>query len=171
MPQAIDTYQKLDFLSDSDGVLSLAWTSDEREFLSADLNAIIAGELESELRHGLEYINSYFVKDPYGEKMLKPAVSAFFSLEDQQYTLTCGAGIISLISCLAKLAVQKPACIVGDVYPDLPFWLEQSGAACHSVPAEGEEPLLRLLEQQPLSFIFLERPGLTGHPFQGLPQF
>jgi histidinol-phosphate/aromatic aminotransferase/cobyric acid decarboxylase-like protein len=163
MSLAVSSYEKLPTLGDELGLLNLAWTLDERDCLATELSTQVASELEAELRDGLPYINRYFVQDPYGETLLGPTVAAFFSQQGWPCGVVCGAGVISLLHALARLACGGPAYVAGDVYPDFPFWVEGSGATCatgHAGP-DGEDHAANA-QAAGASLIFLERPSLIG---------
>src|ERR1700687_3495333 len=132
MPLAIETYRSLGRLADDAERLNLAWTLDERQFLSVDLLSLVSRELRLELMNDLEYVNHYFVDDPYGEDYIDPAVETFFSLSGS-FCVTCGAGVISLLHCLAALANGRAACLASDIYPDFPFWLTRTHRHCIAV--------------------------------------
>lgn len=156
MPLAVSSYRELD-LAEGDGRLNLAWTIDERDFLAADLDAVIADELEAEAREGLPFVDSYLVQDPYGEELLGLAVAALLGVEGLR--VTCGAGVISLLHSLARLARGKVVHVVGETYPDFPFWVERAGGRCvaESPPAGAD-------------LVFLERPSLVGDRFADLSE-
>src|SRR5690348_13085858 len=104
MPLAIGSYAKLRGLHDGAGLLNLAWTQDEREHLSADVMAVVAGELAAELAEDLPCIGDYLVQDPYGEKLLGPVVAAYFGRPGWDASVTCGAGVGPLLRDLSLLA-------------------------------------------------------------------
>jgi len=128
-----------------DHALNLAWTRDEREHLDVDLNAILADELRAEGEHRT-YLDRYLVRDPYGEQTLGPAIAGAFGVPDRPNQITCGAGVVSLLHGLARLAPRDSIRILGDVYPDFPYWVAQ-----HAAPSRGA-PLW-----------FLERPSLLAN--------
>jgi histidinol-phosphate/aromatic aminotransferase/cobyric acid decarboxylase-like protein len=169
MPLAISSYIDVTSLGDDEGLLNLSWTLDEREFLSVDLKSVISLELEAEIRSDLEYINRYSVKDPYGEDTLRHAVSAFFSKTAWACCLTCGAGVISLLHSFAKMTDGRPAYIIGDTYPDFPFWVERSGSSCisHTADLRVEDHAMTAISAG-ASVIFLERPSLVGNKLSDL---
>lgn len=164
MPLAINSYRTIAKLSDDSESLILAWTLDEREFLDADLDAMIAATLEAEIRSGLDHINRYMVKDPYGEDYLGPAVAGFFEKTEEARCVMCGAGVVSLLQSLASLAQGSTAHIIGNTYPDFPYWIAQSSGRC--IPeAECEGPMF-----DGASLVFLERPSLIGDRFCDLAE-
>lgn len=152
---AVTSYETVDPTTEDRDVLNLAWTRDERECLSVDLASVVASELGAEIDNDLEYVHSYFVRDPYGEALLRPAVAAFFGPDAWQGAVTCGAGVVSLLHALARLTNGKVAHIIGDTYPDFPYWVEQSGGTCAARPSGA-------------TVLFLERPGLMNDAFADL---
>jgi histidinol-phosphate/aromatic aminotransferase/cobyric acid decarboxylase-like protein len=172
MPLAINSYKNLNTLTDGQQLLNLAWTLDEREYLSVDLESIISFELEEEIHTNLPYINSYFVKDPYGEDILESVVADFFSVTRGSYCVTCGAGVISLLHALAKLTASKITYMIGDTYPDFPFWVEQSKGKCifWNNSNLSIEDNLKHLNVLGTSIFFLERPSLIGNKFSDLSE-
>lgn len=155
MPLAVSSYRELD-LADGEGRLNLAWTVDERDFLGADLDAVISEEVEAEAREGLPFVDSYFVQDPYGAELLGPVVASLLGVEG--CSVTCGAGVISLLHSLSRLARGGVVCVLGQTYPDFPFWVERAGGRCVAGPATGG------------SLVFLERPSLAGDRFADLSE-
>ncbi|MBL8625754.1 MAG: aminotransferase class I/II-fold pyridoxal phosphate-dependent enzyme [Myxococcales bacterium] len=153
---AFRSYQAIDPAAPEGAGLNLAWTRDERAHLAVDLAAVLAAELRAEADDGLPYLDRYLVRDPYGEATLGPAVAAAFGLPAWQDRVTCGAGVVSLLHGLARLAAGAPVRVLGDTYPDFPYWVAQTGGAC------GVEPTAPLW--------FLERPSLIGDAFAALPE-
>lgn len=163
MALAVSSYDKLPALADAEGLLNLAWTLDERDYLSVNLAEVLRRELEDEARAGQPFLNSYFVQDPYGEEMLRAALTSFFSPAAWRCSITCGAGVNSLLHALARLTDGRPAYVIGDAYPDFPHWVEQSGAQClsrHGV-REGESHVENV-RAAGASVVLVERPALTG---------
>lgn len=163
MVLANSSYRELRSLTDGPDLLNLAWTLDERRFISVDLSSLMGAELLGEREAGLPYVHSYFVQDPYGDKELGPTVAKLFGRTGWDCDITCGAGVISLLYALARLAGGRPAYITGDVYPDLPHWIEESGGACVSRYAEGltgDRPVdhVRALGCR---LVLVERPSLA----------
>lgn len=147
---ALRTYRDFDPAAPEGDTLNLAWTRDERACLAVDLTAALAGELRDEIDREPHFLDRYLVRDPYGEATIGPAIAAAFALPAWQDRLTCGAGVVSLLHGLARLASSDAVRIVGDVYPDFPYWVAQnrglSGGAVW----------------------FLERPSLVGDAFADL---
>jgi histidinol-phosphate/aromatic aminotransferase/cobyric acid decarboxylase-like protein len=169
MPLAIDSYEQLPTLGDERGLLNLAWTLDERTCLGAELRTHMARELEAELEEELPYLERYLVQDPYGETLLGRIVEEHFSQESWPCSLTCGAGVISLLHALARLVNDGPAYVAGDVYPDFPVWIQRSGATCVASDASacGRDHAASA-RAAGASLIFLERPCLIGDRFASL---
>lgn len=154
MSLAIKTYEGIRTLRDDPGLLNLAWTLDERAQLSLDLDELLSTSLRAEIEGDLAHINRYLVKDPYGEEALRPAVAAHFALSETSFEVSCGAGVASLLAALANLPQARTVRVLGDVYPDFPFWIQRSGGSCPAPSAEARAG-------RP-SIVFLERPSLTG---------
>jgi hypothetical protein len=151
---AFRSYQTLDPAAPEGDTLNLAWTRDERDGLSVDLAAVLASELRAELDDEPRYLDRYLVRDPYGEETLGPAVAAAFALPAWQGRVTCGAGVVSLLHGLAWLPGSGGIHIIGDIYPDFPYWVTQSGGT--SAPPHSA------------ALWFLERPSLIGDAFAEL---
>ncbi|HEY4178794.1 MAG TPA: aminotransferase class I/II-fold pyridoxal phosphate-dependent enzyme [Kofleriaceae bacterium] len=128
--------------ADGDG-LNLAWTRDERECLAVDLDAVLADELRAEIA-GPRALDQYLVRDPHGEETLGPSIASAFALETWRDRITCGAGVLSLLHGLTRLAARDTVRFIGDLYPDVPYWVAQHASA--TGPA----------------IWFVERPGLVG---------
>src|SRR5215204_4824056 len=97
MPLAVSSYENLSVIADQEEILNLRWTLDERDYLLLDLGAIIVAELAAEEKDRLPFVNTYFVQDPYSEKLLKPSVTKLFSRMDKNAGISCGAGVNSLL--------------------------------------------------------------------------
>lgn len=130
MPLAFHSYAGLQTLDDDADVLNLAWTSDERRHLSVDVRHVVTQVLQEEIHEHLPYVQSYFVQDPYGERVLGDVVARYFALEATPLAVTCGAGVGPLLAGLVHLAAGAPIYVAGDVYPDLPHWAQRAGARC-----------------------------------------
>ena len=128
---AFRSYEAIDPAAPEGDTLNLAWTRDEGECLSVDLAAILADELRTD-----RYVDRYLVRDPYGEAALGLG-----------FPVTCGAGVVSLLHAFARLS--REVRIIGDVYPDFPYWVAQAGGT-----VTPTAPLW-----------FLERPSLAGDAF------
>lgn len=163
MTLAIASYEKVPVLSDEEELLNLAWTLDERAYLAADMGEVITRELSDEMQSGLEFVNSYFVQDPYGEELLGSTIANFFSPAEWQCSITCGAGVNSLLHALAQLTSGQPVYVIGDVYPDFPHWIERSGGTCVSRYAVGNElDHSGNVRRARASVVLIERPALLG---------
>jgi histidinol-phosphate/aromatic aminotransferase/cobyric acid decarboxylase-like protein len=149
---AFRSYQTIDPAAPEGDTLNLAWTRDERACLAVDLASVLADELRDEIDRELPYLDRYLVRDPYGEETLGPAASAAFELPAWRGQVTCGAGVVSLLHGLARLSTAVR--IVGDTYPDFPYWVTHSGGTCTA--------------SRSATLWFLERPSLTGDAFADL---
>ncbi|MEU3608339.1 aminotransferase class I/II-fold pyridoxal phosphate-dependent enzyme [Streptomyces sp. NPDC035033] len=169
MALANASYRELRSLTDGPDLLNLAWTLDERRFLSIDLSSLVGAELLAEQEAGLPYVHSYFVQDPYGAQELGPAVAELFGRPGRESDVTCGAGVISLLHALSSLAEGRPVYVTGDVYPDLPHWVEESGGSCVSRFADGAgggRPADRV-RALGCRLVLVERPSLVASSGQG----
>ncbi|MDQ3935653.1 MAG: aminotransferase class I/II-fold pyridoxal phosphate-dependent enzyme [Actinomycetota bacterium] len=163
MPLAVDTYANAGSLADAEGLLNLSWTLDERPCLAADVDALMRRELEAELAAGLEYLNTYFVKDPYGDDLLRPAVGAFFPGGVGAARVTCGAGVNSVLHALAGLTSGAAVHVVGETYPDFPYWVDRHGGRCvEHAGGLGLEEHAGAARDAGAAIVFLERPSLIG---------
>jgi histidinol-phosphate/aromatic aminotransferase/cobyric acid decarboxylase-like protein len=163
MPLAIDSYRHVDTLVDDPNLLNLSWTLDEREFLTIDLRAAVAGCLAQELRSELAWINQYFVKDPYGAGVVGPAVESFFSVGGLAANVTCGAGVNALLHALAAWSVGGTVLLPSGVYPDFPHWVQQGRGRASSLTKDaGQADWQAALQRQPALLVFLERPSFLG---------
>lgn len=163
MTLAISSYEKVQSLADEEGLLNLAWTLDERAYLAVDLAKIISLELAEEMRGDLPFVNSYFVQDPYGEDFLGAAVAYFFTKAGWDCSVTCGAGVNSLLQSLAHLTNERPAYVIGDVYPDFAHWVEQLGGTCLSQYSQRNGPdHINNVRASRASVVLTERPALIG---------
>jgi histidinol-phosphate/aromatic aminotransferase/cobyric acid decarboxylase-like protein len=171
MGLAIDSYRGLPVLGDADGLLNLAWTLDERDCLAVDMPALVTAELEAEAHEGLPWANRYLVDDPYGEAALSPAIATQLGIDVSSLTLTCGAGVLSLLHALAPLADGRTAYVAGDVYPDLPHWIARRNGECAGGPPErdGREHAAAA-QAASAALVLLERPSLTGDRFADLQE-
>ncbi|MCR9255266.1 MAG: aminotransferase class I/II-fold pyridoxal phosphate-dependent enzyme [Alphaproteobacteria bacterium] len=166
MPLAIQSYLTHPALADSDETLVLSWTSDERGCLDRNVAAVLAGALAEEASGGLPQLGQYWVKDPYGEGFLGPAVRRFFDLPEEGSTIFCGAGVNSLLHALAALGRERRALIAGSSYPDLPYWVAGQGGTCFPIgtapqawaASDGESAVWR-----DAGLVFLERPSLIAN--------
>jgi histidinol-phosphate aminotransferase len=163
---AIDSYESLRALGDEDGMLNLAWTLDERACLAVDLAALVAGELDGEVREELPWVNRYLVDDPFGEAALAHPAAAHLGFDAGRLVLTCGAGVVSLLQALAPLAGDAPTYVAGDVYPDLPHWVAQRRGICVAGPSERDaEEHAAAARSVGAALVVLERPSFVGDRF------
>ncbi|AXI81001.1 aminotransferase class I/II-fold pyridoxal phosphate-dependent enzyme [Peterkaempfera bronchialis] len=164
MALANASYRRLRSLVDGPDLLNLAWTLDERRFLSIDLSSLMGAELLAEQKAGLPYLHSYFVQDPYGDRELGPTVGELFGRAGWDCEITCGAGVISLLHALAQLAEGRPVYVTGDVYPDLPHWIEQQGGVCASAFFDGltRGGLVDHIRVLGCRLVLVERPSLVA---------
>ena len=171
MPLAIESYRKLAILDDTDTLLNLAWTVDEKSFLSLDVDSLAVAELQRELDGGLPYLNTYFVHDPYDEVTLGPAVTSAFP-EVTPGTNCCvvtGAGVGSLLCLLARLATGRRAIVAESVYPDFPFWVAQFGGECVAlVPGSSPSDHADTIALHDPALVFVERPQLVNDSYSDL---
>jgi histidinol-phosphate/aromatic aminotransferase/cobyric acid decarboxylase-like protein len=163
---AIDSYDGLRALGDEDGLLNLAWTLDERDCLAVDLAALVAGELDGEVREDLPWVRRYLVDDPFGEAALARPAAAYLGVDVGRLVLTCGAGVVSLLQALAPLAGNAPTYVAGDLYPDLPHWVARRGGRCVAGPSESEAKEHALAARSVgAALVVLERPSFVGDRF------
>jgi histidinol-phosphate/aromatic aminotransferase/cobyric acid decarboxylase-like protein len=151
---AFRSYESIDPAAEEGDTLNLAWTRDERACLAVDLASLLAGELRAESDDALPYLDRYLVRDPFGEETLGPAVAAAFGLPAWHGHVTCGAGVVSLLHGLARLASGGTVRIIGDTYPDFPYWATRNGGTCAASPGAA--------------LWFLERPSLIADRFAEL---
>ena len=163
MTLAISSYRDLPAFEREGRLLNLAWTTDEREFLSANLAEVLRHELADELQSDLPYVETYFVRDPYGEHILRDAVSRLFALDGLEFSISCGAGVNSLLHALAPLADGKPVYVIGDVYPDFPHWVARSGGTCTTqMSGESLDQYREGAHKAGSALVLIERPALLA---------
>jgi histidinol-phosphate/aromatic aminotransferase/cobyric acid decarboxylase-like protein len=175
VPLAFESYERITDLHDGPAVLNLAWTSDERHILAVDLPAVVAGFLRAEVAGGLPAVQSYLVKDPYGEDVLGPAVTRFFSGDSPaganrpggEVRVTCAAGVTSLLHGLAQAPGGTVAGVVSGGYVDFPGWVRRRGGRVVPLPADldvtaGPPAWVDRLRAAGAGLVFCERPSLTG---------
>ncbi|MFD9332953.1 aminotransferase class I/II-fold pyridoxal phosphate-dependent enzyme [Streptomyces sp. NPDC060028] len=153
---AVLSYRNVPSLTDGPDLINLRWTLDERSVLSRDVLATIRHELRAE-QADLAALQRYAVDDPYGEHALSAAVFGYFGLAPDSASVTCGAGVASLLHGLAGLAQTAEVAVIGPVYPDFPHWVRQRGGWCVSDASAGAPALF-----------YLERPALIGDVFRDL---
>ncbi|MEU1881476.1 hypothetical protein ABZ470_29610 [Streptosporangium sp. NPDC020072] len=176
MSLAIDSYERLETLTDDPDILNLAWTVDEREHPGADPLELCARELSAEGSGALPYLTGYLVKDPYGEGVLGPAVARHLGDRWEPVPVTCGAGVGPLLQSLVRLAGSAPVYVAGDVYPDLPHWVEAADGRCVGAGEKpGEKPddeavgaHVAHVRRHGARLVAMERPALTTDGFTDL---
>jgi histidinol-phosphate aminotransferase len=162
---AIESYRGKT-LADDDNFLNLSWTSDEREYLRPDVRELLVRGLRSEIADELTSVQRYAVDDPYGEELLTQGIRAYFGIPLDRTAVAAGAGVISLLHALATWAAAGTAYVIGEVYPDLPHWVERGQG--RSVGGDARLPVdehARRVDDAGATLIFLERPSLTGDDF------
>lgn len=162
MPLANSSYRGLRTLADTGDLLNLAWTLDEQEYLGADLAALVAGELAAEAAGGLPSVNDYAVQDPYGQAALGPAVEALLGPAVGRCGVSCGAGVGSLLHGLAALTRGRDLYVAGDVYPDLPHWVDRAGGRCRPAAPAGAGPAEHARVARGAALLLLDRPEVAG---------
>ncbi|QXN60261.1 aminotransferase class I/II-fold pyridoxal phosphate-dependent enzyme [Serratia fonticola] len=166
--RAIDSYQSMVALDDTPTILNLSWTQDERPFIQPDISAVIQQTLHLETETGLPEIYRYAVTDPWGDMTLRQAVKHFFSLAHDDFSLSCGAGVISLLAALAYLSQGRRVAIIGDVYPDYPWYLRQAGREPYHMAPGSEQDIGTAMCAVGADMLFLERPGLLNDDYGDL---
>lgn len=159
LTRAIDSYRDLK-LDDTSAQLNLAWTQDEREWITPSLHGVITRSLEAEIQGQLPATWHYAVDDPWGEQRLAPAIAHYFGLPAQAFSLTCGAGVIQLLSVLPTLSAGRHVAIAGEVYPDFPWWLRQSGRHAERLTVETVAERVQQARRLACDLYFMERPVL-----------
>lgn len=172
MAMAVELYSHIKQLADSEDLLNLAWTLDEKACLATDLDRLLKDLLATEIDHELDSINRYLVKDPYGEDIMAADLARLFGLTPGDFSTTCGAGVIALLAALAATLHPERVTIVGDVYPDFPYWLGVHRVDYRFVPAvTGIDEQVALIRATGSSWVFLERPSLLDDHFNHLEPF
>ena len=167
MPLAISSYAGVPVIGKEVEFLNLAWTTDERDFLSVDLSEVLQRELEDEIRSSFPFFNTYLVRDPWGEDILLDAIARFFGLKGQDFSITCAAGITSLLQAFAHLPNAKQTYVIGDAYPDFPYWaLNSASVRFTAVPEPGfaetiERHIANVLESGS-TLVLIDRPALMA---------
>lgn len=166
--QAINSYDQRFCVDDGPGYLNLAWTFDERACLDVEIDTLLEAALTSEAT-SLREVYSYHVLDPYGDGMLRPAVATYFGVDEQCIRVTAGAGVISLLSTLARATPAGAVAIVGSTYPDFPFWVESGSTEAPNAIPDGpaDEQAERILDASS-RLVFLERPNLLNDHYNRL---
>lgn len=169
MPRpAFESYRDLGSLADRPGVLNLSWTLDERSLLTTDIQALLCAELRREIDAELDYLDRYLVQDPYGDETLGASVARYFSRQDPAWRITCGAGVIGLLAAISRAAANTAVLILGETYPDFPYWLSCSCACPMALDTTDPEHVVARARASDARFAFLERPGLIADPLADL---
>jgi len=146
-------------LADGAELVNLAWTSDERPLLGPEIDRVLADALAAHLTHSESTV------DGYGGAILGPALRPTFGLPDS-VRITAGPGVGPTLSFLARLVAGRRAYVIGNTYPDFPYWVSQS--AGETVAAPADRPVAEhaaAARRCAAAVIFLERPSLTGDWF------
>lgn len=154
---ANDSYASLATLDDHAACLNLAWTLDEPAFC-APLDHVVAAVLAN----GADHIAHYAVQDPWGEHMLGPAMHRHLGLAQAACTLTCSAGVGTLLHALAHVAIGSAAWVCGDVYPDFPHWAGRVGATCLGAATASAAAHARAVMAAGAAVVLVERPAMRG---------
>ncbi|WP_253381856.1 aminotransferase class I/II-fold pyridoxal phosphate-dependent enzyme [unidentified bacterial endosymbiont] len=157
--RAIDSYRHLK-LDDTPERLNLAWTQDERDFITPSLNGLITRSLQEEIEGLLPATWHYAVDDPWGEQRLAPAIAHYFGIQKKDFALACGAGVIQLLSTLPALSAGRHVAIASEVYPDFPWWLTHSGRRAERISSATVAESVRQASSLDSNLYFLERPAL-----------
>ncbi|MDE8755255.1 aminotransferase class I/II-fold pyridoxal phosphate-dependent enzyme [Pectobacterium polaris] len=165
--RAIDSYSNIAKLEDTLDQLNLAWTQDERNFIDPPLTSLITECLTRELC-SLKDIYHYAVDDPWGENLLSPHIKRYFSLPDNNFSLSCGAGVTSLLASLANLREASSVAVYGDIYPDFIWWLTQAKSNISWLPSGPLDEMCHAASCNNASIVFLERPALLAGQFDDL---
>jgi len=167
LARAIDSYRNLS-LEDSADLLNLAWTQDERAFITPDLPSLISQCLKNEVAAALPDIWHYAVDDPWGELRLACAVSHYFSIKEDSFSLACGAGVIQLLSVLTALSVQRNIAVPDEIYPDFPWWLQKAGCRVWRIDKGSANNMVLDAMAKKVDLFFIERPGIRHDSFMQL---
>lgn len=161
LKRAIDSYHHLK-LDDTPELLNLAWTQDERNFITPSLNELITCSLQEEINGQLPATWHYAVDDPWGEQRLTPAVAHYFGVQEKAFSLACGAGVIQLLSILPALSARRHVAVDGEVYPDFPWWLKHSGRRAERIASEPLAERIKQVISLESDLYFIERPALQS---------
>ncbi|WP_042872561.1 aminotransferase class I/II-fold pyridoxal phosphate-dependent enzyme [Dickeya poaceiphila] len=165
--RAIDSYRHLS-LDDTPTLLNLAWTKDERDFITPPLPSLIEQSLYHEIDRKLPDIWHYAVDDPWGERRLTPAVCSYFGVKEDGLSLSCGAGVIQLLSVLPALSVKGSVAVADEIYPDFPWWLKKSGRSVWRIRAKTVTGCVKQAISLGADVFFIERPGVREDTFMSL---
>ncbi|MEZ2604500.1 aminotransferase class I/II-fold pyridoxal phosphate-dependent enzyme [Kluyvera intermedia] len=159
--RAIDSYRHLK-LDDTPELLNLTWTQDERDFVTPSLNELITRSLQEEIAGLLPATWHYAVDDPWGERRLAPAVAHYFGIQEKDFSLACGAGVIQLLSILPALSTSRQVAVAGEVYPDFPWWLKHSGRRAEPIALATVMERVKQAISLESDLYFIERPALKN---------
>ncbi|MDR6392493.1 aminotransferase class I/II-fold pyridoxal phosphate-dependent enzyme [Paraburkholderia phenoliruptrix] len=148
-------------MHDTDTLLHLGWTSDERDYLAIDIRGLLRELLAGEAQM-LSNLLCYPVADPFYEDSLGEAVAAFFAKPSLASRVSCAAGVNSILHCLASLPESRVAGVAAPVYPDFPHWLELAGRQPISLTGADFDTYAGFLDDTAHSVLFLERPSFSG---------
>ncbi|MDQ0435563.1 MULTISPECIES: aminotransferase class I/II-fold pyridoxal phosphate-dependent enzyme [Pantoea] len=167
LTRAIETYQNIAKLEDTSDHLNLAWTQDERDLIEPSIALLLSSCLTQELSN-LRDIYHYPVNDPWGEQRLRSILRHYFSLPDTDFSLSCGAGVNSLLASLATLPEACNVAVYGDIYPDFIWWLTQAKSNICWLPDGQLDEMCHTASRQHASMVYLERPALLAGIFDDL---
>jgi histidinol-phosphate/aromatic aminotransferase/cobyric acid decarboxylase-like protein len=159
---AIDTYRGIASLVDGAGLLNLALTLDEREFLAIDIDAVVSRCLASEVESGPKITREYLVQDPYGARALGPALESFFAIDGLAADVSCAAGVNALLHALPGAWPVRSVLLPRGIYPDFPHWLERAGVHLVPMAPMAEAAPWRDGLRAGAGLVFLERPSFAA---------
>ncbi len=159
--RAIDSYRHIK-LDDTPAWLNLAWTQDERDFITPSLNELITRSLQDEIDGQLPATWHYAVDDPWGEQRLTPAIAHYFGVQEKTFSLACGAGVIQLLSIFPALSSRWRVAVADEVYPDFPWWLKHSGRCAERITTATVAESVQQATSIESDLYFLERPALKN---------
>jgi histidinol-phosphate aminotransferase len=167
----VDSYLHVDDLGDDPQRLNLAWTLDEREFLSRDLKQLISQCLSNEVISRLPWTFRYLVEDPYGSSNLGTAVGSFFGIDGLAPHVSCAAGVNAWLQSLTALASGGAALVAEGCYVDFPHWLRVSGVRTVPMSVDADAEHWRsAMSSIGCGMMFLERPSFFGAPTDSLEE-
>lgn len=167
--RAIDSYCNMVKLEDTPHQLNLAWTQDERDFIDPPLTSLITESLTHEL-NSLTDIYHYAVDDPWGEHLLQPHIKHYFSLYHNEFSLSCGAGVTSLLASLSNLTEARNVVVFGDIYPDFIWWLTRASSRIGWLPDGPLDQMCHAASSGHAGIVYMERPALLAGRFDNLAQ-
>lgn len=166
MTLAIGSYKPTTALADTDEVLSLAWTLDERDCFGEALRALLNDCLHRELEERLPYVDRYFVHDPYAESELADTLADAFGADAAALRISTASGVNSLLHALSALAVRG-AYVIGEVYPDFIHWARMRAGfvACGGAAATTAAAHVEATRASGAAIVLLDRPAMCGSTF------